>query len=190
MVTLRAMARVRLADPTSDDRREFIDLVEASFDLHRPWTYPPADATSYRRLLERNRADNFYALLARRTDDDAIVGLFELSGIVRGLFQNAYLGYWAGQPFAGQGYMREGMDLTLKFAFNELKLHRVEANIQPANKRSLILARAAGFRREGFSPRYLKIGGRWRDHERWAILADERSGSTHLGHKARSLLRR
>jgi ribosomal-protein-alanine N-acetyltransferase len=166
-------ARVRLTDPLPQDRREFLGLVDASVELHRPWTYPPADAASYRRLLERNRSDNFHALLARRTEDDAIVGLFELSDVVRGNFQNAYLGYWVGQPFAGQGYMREGMQLALRFAFQELRLHRVEANIQPANKRSLELAKHAGFRREGFSPRYLKIGGRWRDHERWAILAED-----------------
>src|SRR3954464_13063462 len=165
--------RVRLSEPTSSDRREFIELVESSVDLHRPWTYPPADAASFRRLIERNRSDDFYALLARRTEDDAIVGLFELSGVVRGSFQNAYLGYWVGQPFAGQGYMREGMQLALRFAFGDLRLHRVEANIQPANKRSLALVKQSGFRREGFSPRYLKIGGRWRDHERWAILSDD-----------------
>ena len=173
-------ARVRLAEPAPADRTEFIELVEASVELHRPWTYPPADATSYRRLLERNRADNFYALLARRTEDDAIVGLFEFSDVIRGSFQNAYLGYWVGEPYAGQGYMREGMRLALRFAFSELRLHRVEANIQPANRRSLALARKAGFQREGFSPRYLKIGGRWRDHERWAILSD----ANRLGHKA------
>jgi [ribosomal protein S5]-alanine N-acetyltransferase len=183
------MTRVRLAEPQPSDRREFLDLVESSVDLHRPWTYPPADAASYRRLLERNRGDDFYALVARRGNDDAIVGLFELSSIVRGSFQNAYLGYWAGAPFAGKGYMREGMHLILRFAFQNLRLHRVEANIQPANRRSLALARAAGFRREGFSPRYLKIGGRWRDHERWAILAEE-AGSTRMGHKAQRLIRR
>lgn len=166
-------ARVRLAEPTVDDRAEFLALVEESVDLHRPWTYPPADAASFRRLLERNHADDFYALLLRRADDDAIAGLFELSGIVRGSFQNAYLGYWVGAPFAGQGYMHEGMQLTLRFAFNDLRLHRVEANIQPANRRSLALAKRSGFRREGFSPRYLKIGGRWRDHERWAILSED-----------------
>jgi ribosomal-protein-alanine N-acetyltransferase len=179
-------ARVRLAAPEPSDRDEFIALVEASVDLHRPWTYPPADAASFRRLLERDRADNFFALLARRTDDEAIVGLFELSDVVRGAFQNAYLGYWVGGPFAGQGYMREGMQLALRFAFKELKLHRVEANIQPANKRSLALAKKSGFRREGFSPRYLKIGGRWRDHERWAILSDDRR----LTHKAARLVGR
>ncbi len=69
--------------------------------------------------------------------------------------------------------MREGIELVLRHAFVTLRLHRVEANIQPGNKASIALAQGAGFRREGFSPRYLKIGGRWRDHERWAILAEE-----------------
>jgi ribosomal-protein-alanine N-acetyltransferase len=69
--------------------------------------------------------------------------------------------------------MREGIQLVLRNAFLTLRLHRVEANIQPGNRASIALARGAGFRREGFSPRYLKIGGRWRDHERWALLADE-----------------
>jgi ribosomal-protein-alanine N-acetyltransferase len=164
---------VRLEPPAAGDRRELLELVEVSYELHRPWTYPPADAPSYRRLLERNRADNFFALLLRRNEDDAIVGIFELSEVVHGSFQNAYLGYWVGAPFAGQGYMSEGMQLALRFAFSELRLHRVEANIQPDNTRSLALAKKAGFRREGFSPRYLKIGGRWRDHERWAILSDD-----------------
>jgi ribosomal-protein-alanine N-acetyltransferase len=179
-------ARVRLDAPALEDRREFVELVEASVRLHRPWTYPPADASSYRRLLERNRADNFFALLARRTEDDAIVGLFEFSEVVRGWFQKAYLGYWVGETYAGQGYMREGMQLALRFAFSDLRLHRVEANIQPANKRSLALAKRSGFRREGFSPRYLKIGGRWRDHERWAILSDD----PRMGHKGGRFARR
>ena len=69
--------------------------------------------------------------------------------------------------------MREWLCLVLKRAFRELRLHRVEANIQPGNTASLALVRRLGFRREGFSPRYLKVAGRWRDHERWALLAEE-----------------
>jgi len=167
------VAAVRLEPPARADRREFLDLVEASVDFHRPWTYPPTDAAGYRRLLDRNKRDDFDVRVVRRTDDDAIVGIFELSGIVRGFFQNAYLGYWVGAPYARRGYMTEGMRQVVRLAFGDLRLHRLEANIQPGNKASLALARSAGFRREGFSPRYLKIGGRWRDHERWAILADD-----------------
>jgi ribosomal-protein-alanine N-acetyltransferase len=112
-------------------------------------------------------------MLVCRREDLAIVGFFNLSQIARGALQSAYLGYAVGKPYAGQGYMREGLELVLRGAFLDLRLHRIEANIQPGNYASIALARGAGFRREGFSPRYLKIGGRWRDHERWAILADE-----------------
>src|SRR4051812_11316325 len=114
-----AAAKVRLTHPTPADRREFLELVEASVELHRPWTYPPMDAAGYRRLLDRNRSDSFFALLARRSQDDAIVGLFEFSDVVHGSFQNAYLGYWAGAPYAGQGYMSSGMQHALRFAFGE-----------------------------------------------------------------------
>ena len=69
--------------------------------------------------------------------------------------------------------MTEAVRLTIAHAFAEIGLHRLEANIQPANRRSIALAKRVGFRKEGFSPRYLKIGGSWCDHERWALLADE-----------------
>jgi ribosomal-protein-alanine N-acetyltransferase len=167
------VSRTRLEAPKRSDRRDFLEVVDASVEFHRPWTYPPNDNLGYKRMLERNRSDEYEALLLRRNDDDAILGIFELSQIVRRGFQNAYLGYWIGAPYAGQGFMTEGMRHLFRLAFGELRLHRIEANIQPGNKPSLALARRSGFRREGFSPRYLKIGGRWRDHERWAILAEE-----------------
>jgi ribosomal-protein-alanine N-acetyltransferase len=69
--------------------------------------------------------------------------------------------------------MREGLHLVIDRCFDDLRLHRLEANIQPSNERSIALVRGLGFRKEGLSRRYLKIGGRWRDHERWALLVDE-----------------
>ena len=102
-----------------------------------------------------------------------MVGVFNLSEIVRGAFQNAYIGYYAFAPHAGRGYMAEGLELALRFAFRVMRLHRVEINIQPGNARSLRLARKAGFTREGFSRHYVKIAGRWRDHERWALTVED-----------------
>ena len=95
-----------------------------------------------------------------------------ISEIVHGAFRSGYLGYYAFAPYAGRGLMTEGLALVIDDAFHRLRLHRLEANIQPGNTASLGLVRRLDFRREGFSLRYLKIRGRWRDHERWAVLAD------------------
>jgi ribosomal-protein-alanine N-acetyltransferase len=101
-----------------------------------------------------------------------IAGVININDVIRGAFQSATLGYYAFSPYAGMGLMREGMLLVLNHAFRTLKLHRLEANIQPGNRASIALARKCGFVREGFSRRYLKIRGRWQDHERWALLAE------------------
>ena len=150
-----------------------IDRAQASRRLHGSWASAPSSAESYDEWLKRIRQPTVKSFLVCRIEDDAIVGVFTLSQIFRKGFQNAYMGYYAFEPFAGKGYMREGMRLTLRHTFRAMKLHRVEANIQPGNDRSIQLARKSGFRREGFSPRYLKIAGRWRDHERWAMTVED-----------------
>ena len=88
-------------------------------------------------------------------------------------FRSAYLGYYAFVPYAGRGLMKDGLAKVITYAFGVMKLHRLEANIQPGNRPSKALVKRLGFRREGLSPRYLKINGRWRDHERWAILSED-----------------
>jgi ribosomal-protein-alanine N-acetyltransferase len=156
------------------DAAAFVAAAQASLRLHRPWVHPPATPGEFARRMRRKRDDSkWIALLAVRREDDALLGVFNLSDIIRGPLQQSFLGYYAFSPHTGQGYMREGLRLVLKYAFRELKLHRIEANIQPANGPSLALVRACGFIQEGISARYLKIGGRWRDHERWAINADD-----------------
>ena len=167
------MRRVFLRPPASSDRAEFISVMKASRSFHRPWATAPTDDERFSAYLADSQRPDFEAILLCRHHDQAILGFFNLSQIVRRSLQSAYLGYAVGKPYAGQGYMRDGIQLVLRYAFGELKLHRIEANIQPGNHASIALARGAGFRREGFSPRYLKIAGRWRDHERWAMLADD-----------------
>jgi ribosomal-protein-alanine N-acetyltransferase len=109
----------------------------------------------------------------RRVEDRAVIGAMEISRIARGNFQSAYLGYSILPEYRRLGYMTEALQLGLRHAFRTLRLHRVEANVEPGNEASLALVRRAGFTREGFSRRYLKHGGRWRDHERWALLAED-----------------
>jgi len=134
---------------------------------------PPANPAGFAEYLRRARMPNRASLLVCRRDDGAIVGVANVSEIVRGALQSAYLGYYGSAVHAGRGYMTEGLALVLRHAFRHLGLHRLEANVQPGNRLSLTLVRRLGFRREGFSPRYLKVGGRWRDHQRWALLRED-----------------
>jgi ribosomal-protein-alanine N-acetyltransferase len=166
-------ARVYIRPPARADEEQFTSLMRDSRPFHRPWASAPTDPARYAAYLEDSTRPDFEAYLVCRISDDQIVGFFNVSQIARGSLQSAYLGYAAAHRFAGQGYMREAIELVLRVAFSELRLHRLEANIQPGNHASIALARGAGFKREGFSPRYLKISGRWRDHERWALLAED-----------------
>jgi ribosomal-protein-alanine N-acetyltransferase len=165
--------RVVVRSLSARDREAFVAAMRASRVLHRPWVAPPASDASFDALLRRARGESFEALLARRCADGVIVGYFNLSQIIRGPLQSAFLGYGGVAGHGGQGYMTEAMRLVLRRAFVELRLHRIEANIQPDNRASIALVRRCGFICEGFSERYLKVGGRWRDHERWAIRAEQ-----------------
>jgi ribosomal-protein-alanine N-acetyltransferase len=173
----RPGSRVQLRDLVLADREAFLEMVRESRDLHRPWTYPPERADQFDDLVSRTVRDDFKCLAAVLVESGEIVGIFTISQIVRGYFQSAYLGYYANARHAGKGLMAEAMALVLDHAFGPLSLHRLEANIQPGNAPSIALARGAGFRLEGYSPRYLLIGGRWRDHERYAITADEHAAN-------------
>ena len=173
--------RVYLRAPHSSDEGEFITLMRRSQEFHQPWASAPTEPERFAAYLTDAARPDFEAMLLCRTEDRAILGFFNLSQIVRRSLQSAYLGYAVGEPFAGAGYMREGLALVLHRAFTDLRLHRIEANIQPGNHASLALAMGAGFRREGFSPRYLRINGLWRDHERWAILVEDWRGGPESG---------
>lgn len=164
---------VTLRPPDESDRPAFTEGVRASVQLHDPWLDPGDPDAWFDRLLARNGTETDRSLLVC-TDDGGPVGVYNLSQIFYGPFRNAYLGYYALVPYAGRGLMRAGMRLLLDHAFGELGLHRVQANIQPENAASIALVRGAGFRREGLARRYLMIRGQWRDHELWAITAEDR----------------
>jgi len=163
---------VRLERPSLRHGANFLRAVRRSRDLHRGWVSPPNDRRQFDRYLKGLRRENREGFLVV-TSADAIAGVINVSEIVRGHFQSAYLGYYAFEPCAGQGLLREGLQLVIAHCFGKLRLHRLEANVQPENLRSIALVQGLGFACEGFSPRYLRVGGRWRDHQRWALLVED-----------------
>ena len=164
--------RINLRPLLQADQAAFLAAVARSRGLHRPWVSAPATPEQFRAYLARMTPPAHHPMLVTLAGNGEPVGVINLSNIVLGAFRSGYLGYYAFAPHAGQGLMAPGLRAMVRHAFGPLGLHRLEVNIQPGNTASLALARACGFQREGFSPRYLKIGGRWRDHERWALLAD------------------
>ena len=168
-----AGGRVFIRPPTPADRDAFVAMTRRSRRLHGAWVQPVTDAAGFAKYLRRIDGERFAAFLVCLREGGDLVGVVNVSEIIRGRLQSAFLGYFGDAALAGRGLMTEGLGLVVAHAFTKLKLHRLEANIQPGNLRSIALARRCGFRREGFSPRYLKIAGRWRDHERWALTIED-----------------
>ncbi|MFG2681581.1 GNAT family N-acetyltransferase [Streptomyces sp. NPDC048392] len=174
--------RVGIRHFTHADAAEFTARARQSKDLHHPWLFPPDSVQTYEayaaRLIEDRTKAGF--LVCERdpagTSQDAsggsIAGFVNINNIVGGGFLSGALGYGAFAHAAGRGLMREGLDLVVRHAFGPMRLHRLEINVQPGNAASIALARACGFHLEGFSPRMLYIDGAWRDHQRWAITAE------------------
>jgi [ribosomal protein S5]-alanine N-acetyltransferase len=160
---------VLLRPLTTGDEKEFLTLTAASVDLHRPWMSLPATPEAFQAWVTRYEGPNEESLLVCLRDTGAIAGLVNLNSVIRGRYQNASVAYAAFAPTAGRGYMAEGLGLAVRHAFEDLLLHRLDAQIQPENRASLRLVERVGFRREGYAPEMLFIDGAWRDHEIWAI---------------------
>lgn len=106
-------------------------------------------------------------------EDDRLIGRVALSNVVRGAWQNATLGYFIDRDSTGNGFATEAVRLSLEFAFEHASLHRVQAGVMLRNRASARVLEKNGFRNEGMSPRYLRINGRWEDHDMYAITAEE-----------------
>ncbi len=172
--------QVYLFTPTKDAGTEFLAMTKASKEYHRPWVFPATDMRRFKLYLERISNGRTYGYFVGRNEDDRLVGVVNINDVVMGGFRSGSLGYYVDMELAGRGYMSEGLALVLDQAFTTLDLNRLEANVQPANAASIALIRKLGFRKEGFSPKFLEIDGIWRDHERWAILGEEwRAASGH-----------
>ncbi|WP_110670049.1 GNAT family N-acetyltransferase [Salinicola halophilus] len=163
---------IHVAQARPCDEGAFLDAVARSRVLFADWVDPPDSPERFAAHLARYTADNRFSYLARN-ERDQLIGCININEIVRGGFQSAFLGYYAFSPHSGQGLMKQAMSQVIDEAFGPHQLHRLEANIQPANRASVALVESLGFRFEGHSPRYLKIAGDWRDHDRYAITAEE-----------------
>lgn len=166
------MNEIVIREPKIEDREEFISAMKRSQSLHHPWVKAPVTEKDFDDYFQRYQQPNQKSFLVCDSVGN-IAGVFNINEIVRGLFQNAFLGFYVVADYASKGYMSAGLKLVLEKAFNELELHRIEANIQPENTRSIQLVKKNGFRCEGFSPRYLKIDNKWRGHEHWAMTVED-----------------
>jgi ribosomal-protein-alanine N-acetyltransferase len=168
---------------TGDVARMRVALRKNALHL-RPWSVAPAPGedpaslTSVSRAVLRHRREwkqgqTYVLLLTDRRDPDVVIGRVALGGVLRGAFQNAYLGYWIDEDHQSRGLMTEAVRATTGFAFESVGLHRVQAAVMPRNAPSQRVLEKVGFRREGLALRYLCIAGRWEDHILFAMTADE-----------------
>lgn len=167
------MSAIRLSRVTRADAADLIAANRANQSYHLPWVASFTDDAGFDAWFGRGLTGPNVNLIAREAASSRVVGVVNINEIVGGVFQSAYLGYYGMQEFGRKGLMTQALRAAIRFAFGDLGLHRLEANIQPENRASIALVQRLGFRQEGLSSRYLHIGGEWRDHERWALLADE-----------------
>lgn len=185
--------RVALRGPKLSDAPQLIAMQSESAEFFAPWfpTRAPDDlelAVVRQKILENRRAikaDRDYKMVFTLGEKGPIVGRVSLSQVFRGIFQNAYLGYYVDVRYKRQGLTQEAVRLALDVAFGPLGLHRVQAAIMPYNDASLALARRVGLRQEGIAEKYLKIDGEWRDHVLFAITAEEWKPSTLLSWRSK-----
>ena len=169
---------ILLRPPMMSDHEQWAALREESRDFLTPWEpiWPADDLTraAFRRRLKRydedQRTDQSYALLIFKSDEDALVGGITLANVRRGVAQAGSIGYWVGARYARQGYMTAAMRALIPFAFDSLRLHRLEAACIPTNAASIALLEKTGFEREGYAREYLCINGVWADHLLYARL--------------------
>ena len=166
--------RVFIRPLASEDCDAFLAAVRRSRSLHRNWINPKATTRkAFFAYLNRFADDARFGFVVVARETGELAGVINLNDVIRGSFQSASVGYYAFTPHAGHGFMREALWLVLWHVISECVEIPVEANIQPGNPASIALVKKCGFKREGLSRKLLKVCGRWRDHERWAVLAED-----------------
>lgn len=174
--------RLLLFPPHIDLLAQVVDYFKRNRYHFEPWgpaREPAWDTEEYHRdkIIHYGKqleaGNNVWLFLFAKQNPDRIIGDVHLSNITRGIFQSCNLGYKLDEAVQGFGYMHEALQKVVTYAFDEMKLHRIEANIMPANKRSIKLVTSLGFEEEGLAKKYLKINGRWEDHLHFVKLNGE-----------------
>lgn len=175
--------RLMLRPLELEDGESLLEYVRENRQWLAPWE--PAHPESYytlegqRNILMQCREDRMdetgvlFGVFERHGEPGKVLGRVSISGIVRGIWQNGFVGYSIAASRAGKGYMTEALGRVVRFGFQELALHRMQASIIPRNDSSLRVAQKCGFRHEGRALRYLRINQVWEDHEIFAITTDE-----------------
>ena len=164
--------RVHLFLPTLDSAKDYLILTNKSIDFHHPWIFPAKTIKEYRFYLSRIRKGYTKGFFISRNSDNQLLGVININDIRYGAYYSCTLGYYLDKDFCKKGYMLEGLVLLMNLAFDTLFFNRIEVNIQPENISSKSLVKKCGFQLEGFSPKFLNLDGKWRDHERWAAVKD------------------
>jgi len=171
--TIARSEKVQLQVPSVAHKNTFIDFALRNKQFHEPWVYVSADPVYFDQYLRRMKMGKMLGFFVFTKDRGEFVGVINLNSIRLDPFGSATLGYYTEEKLSGNGYMKEAIRLVLGHAFVKIGLNRVEANIQPGNEASIGLVKSIGFTKEGFSKKYLMIGDEYRDHERWAFLAED-----------------
>ena len=169
-----------LRSPRASDYEAWAALRQTSHAYLQPWepTWPEDDLTraAFKRRLSiyarEMDAGNAWPFFIFADADQALVGAITLSNVRRGVADSGTLGYWIGQPCAGRGHATAAVRALVGWAFDELKLHRVEAACVPSNRASRRVLEKAGFELEGQARAYLKINGAWADHLLFGVVND------------------
>lgn len=117
-----------------------------------------------------------YWIYEKGSKNTDVMGTVSITNIIRGVFKSCYLGYKISEDKAGQGLMYEAVTAVVDLAFNQLKLHRIEANIMPHNIASIRMISKCGFVNEGLARKYLMINGKWEDHIHFVKINDDLEG--------------
>ncbi len=170
MTQLLQTKRILLRPPTQDDAEVFLQAVRESQKLHRPWVYPPDNHEAFTRYLRLCNADNFWGFLVLENQNNVLAGVVNIGQIAQSGLNISLLGFYGFSGMTGKGYLTDALNVICRYALNELRLPRLEVNVQSKNRRSIALVKRCGFKKLPGPAISLKVGENLQAHERWALV--------------------